>query len=350
MATAGLSLFPARVKFVKPDGTLTDEGYRALQSLFVRVGGSLGNFDFDNLTLSGNATIAGTLNLASGTAALPSINWGGNTSTGFYRIAANNVGYSVSGVNVLSILSTGLTINGTTTSTSFTGAGTGLTGTASGLTAGNVTTNANLIGMVTSVGNATTVVTNANLTGPITSVGNATVVASQTGTGSTFVMNTSPTLVTPALGAATATSLQSPIGNVTPNTGVFSTLRAANDESTRLQADTVNGGGARLWVRRAESIGGTAGTAGVGLDCLNTAEGGLVPLYVRASNTTISGTTTVTGNLTVPGGASVIFTSTALTNGAGAAAGTITNAPAAGNPTKWIGINDNGTVRYIPTW
>jgi hypothetical protein len=46
-----------------------------------------------------------------------------------------------------------------------------------------------------------------NLTGPITSVGSATSVAAQTGTGSTFVMNTSPTLVTPALGVATATSI-----------------------------------------------------------------------------------------------------------------------------------------------
>ena len=46
-----------------------------------------------------------------------------------------------------------------------------------------------------------------NLTGPITSVGAATSVASQTGTGSTFVMNTSPTLVTPTLGVASATSI-----------------------------------------------------------------------------------------------------------------------------------------------
>jgi hypothetical protein len=46
-----------------------------------------------------------------------------------------------------------------------------------------------------------------NLTGPITSVGPATAVASQTGTGSTFVMNTSPTLVTPDIGVATATSI-----------------------------------------------------------------------------------------------------------------------------------------------
>ncbi len=62
---------------------------------------------------------------------------------------------------------------------------TNATGTAAGLTAGNVTTNA-------------------NLTGPITSVGNATSVAAQTGTGSTFVMNTSPTLVTPLLGTPTS--------------------------------------------------------------------------------------------------------------------------------------------------
>ena len=81
---------------------------------------------------------------------------------------------------------------------------TNITGTAAGLTAGNVTTNANLTGGVTSVGNAATVITNANLTGPITSVGNATSIASQTGTGTTFVMNTSPTLVTPALGTPSA--------------------------------------------------------------------------------------------------------------------------------------------------
>lgn len=68
------------------------------------------------------------------------------------------------------------------------GVATNLTGTAAGLTAGTVTTNA-------------------NLTGPITSTGNATAVAAQTGTGSTFVMQASPTLTTPNIGAATGTSL-----------------------------------------------------------------------------------------------------------------------------------------------
>lgn len=62
---------------------------------------------------------------------------------------------------------------------------TNCTGTASGLTAGTVTTNA-------------------NLTGPITSTGNATAIASQTGTGTKFVMDTSPTLVTPNIGTPSA--------------------------------------------------------------------------------------------------------------------------------------------------
>ena len=61
-------------------------------------------------------------------------------------------------------------------------------------------------------GNASTVTTNANLTGPITSVGNATAVASQTGTGSKFVMDTSPTLVTPNLGTPSAVTLTNGTG------------------------------------------------------------------------------------------------------------------------------------------
>lgn len=63
----------------------------------------------------------------------------------------------------------------------------------------------NLTGNIT--GNAATVTTNSDLTGPITSTGNTTAVASQTGTGSKFVMDTAPTLVTPVLGVATATSV-----------------------------------------------------------------------------------------------------------------------------------------------
>ncbi len=43
-------------------------------------------------------------------------------------------------------------------------------------------------------------------------------------------------------------------------------------------------------------------------------------------------------------------TTTSIIDGAGASAGTISNAPSAGNPTKWLKVNDNGTVRYVPAW
>lgn len=85
------------------------------------------------------------------------------------------------------------------------GIATNLTGTASGLTAGNVTLS-NLSGTASGL-TAGNVTTNANLTGPITSSGNTTAVASQTGSGSKFVMDTSPSLITPNIGDATASSI-----------------------------------------------------------------------------------------------------------------------------------------------
>lgn len=98
------------------------------------------------------------------------------------------------------------------------GVATNLTGTASSLTAGNVTTNA-------------------NLTGPITSVGNATSIASQTGTGTKFVVDTSPTLVTPVLGVATATSINGLI--ISTSTG---TLTVANGKTVTHNATTTFAG------------------------------------------------------------------------------------------------------------
>jgi hypothetical protein len=50
------------------------------------------------------------------------------------------------------------------------------------------------------------------------------------------------------------------------------------------------------------------------------------------------------------GSTTLLSTNVALSNAAAAATATMTNAPTAGNPTKWISINDNGTVRRIPAW
>jgi hypothetical protein len=82
--------------------------------------------------------------------------------------------------------------------------GTNITGTASGLTAGNVTTNANLTGAVTSVGNASSL-------GSFTSSQLATALTDETGSGSA-VFATSPTLVTPILGTPTSATLTNATG------------------------------------------------------------------------------------------------------------------------------------------
>jgi len=71
-----------------------------------------------------------------------------------------------------------------------------------------------------------------NLTGVITSVGPATSIASQTGTGTKFVVDTSPTLVTPVLGVATATSIN---GTSIPST---KTLVVTTDKLSILAATT----------------------------------------------------------------------------------------------------------------
>lgn len=74
------------------------------------------------------------------------------------------------------------------------------------------------------------------------------------------------------------------------------------------------------------------------------------PIGSTVRNTGAFTTLLADTSITTAGGPTVISTYSALSNGAGAGAGTLLNAPAAGNPTKWIGINDNGTIRYIPTW
>jgi len=86
--------------------------------------------------------------------------------------------------------------------------GTNITGTATSFTASNVTTNANLTGGVTSVGNAATVVTNANLTGGVTSVGNAaTVITNANLTGGVTSVGNAATVITNANLTGEATSV-----------------------------------------------------------------------------------------------------------------------------------------------
>lgn len=97
-----------------------------------------------------------------------------------------------------------------------------------GALTGNVTGNASTATL------ASTVTTNANLTGPITSSGNATAVASQTGSGSKFVMDTSPTLVTPHLGTPTD-------GTLTNCTGYTDAHLSVSDITTNNASTSAHG-------------------------------------------------------------------------------------------------------------
>jgi hypothetical protein len=78
-----------------------------------------------------------------------------------------------------------------------------------------------------------TVLAPSNLTGPITSVANATSIASQTGTGTKFVVDTSPTIVTPTLSGATVAGTIN--GTTIPST---KTLVVTTDKISVLAATT----------------------------------------------------------------------------------------------------------------
>lgn len=127
----------------------------------------------DQTTISGNAGTATALQTGR---AINGVTFDGTADITVTAAAGTLTGSTLaSGVTSSSLTSFGAAI---ALGTPASGIATNLTGTATALNIG---------------GNAATVTTNANLTGPITSVGNATAIASQTGTGSTFAMSASPT-------------------------------------------------------------------------------------------------------------------------------------------------------------
>lgn len=162
--------------FDNTTGTLLSDGAIASTALATLTGAQtltnkVINCANNTCTVRLGSDVSGTLPVANGGTGITSLGTG----------VATALGVNVGSAGAFVVLGGAL---GTPSS----GVGTNLTGTAAGLTAGTVTTNA-------------------NLTGPITSSGNATAIASQTGTGTKFVVDTSPTLVTPVLGVAAATSI-----------------------------------------------------------------------------------------------------------------------------------------------
>ena len=214
------------------------------------IGAATGTTTVNNaLTVSGDLTVSGTtttvntetINLAdnvitlnSNEAGTPSQNAGieveRGTSTNValqWNETSDVWEYTVDGTNYIPVVGTTATqtlTNKTLTSPTLTtpalgtpasGVMTNVTGTAAGLTAGNVTTNANLTGHITSVGNAAVL-------GSFTSAQLLAALTDETGTGAA-VFATSPTLVTPTIGAATATTVNK-VTFTAPATGSTLTL------------------------------------------------------------------------------------------------------------------------------
>jgi hypothetical protein len=175
------------------------------------------------ITSSGTLTLGGTLAVANGGTgtASPSLVAGSNVtiSGSWPNQTINSVAGGTGTVTNVSV-TTANGVSGTVTNSTTTpaislslGAITPTSVAASGTVSGSNLSGTNTGDQTNISGNAATVTTNANLTGPITSVGNATSVAAQTGTGSTFVMQASPTLTTPALGTPTSGLLNSCTSN-----------------------------------------------------------------------------------------------------------------------------------------
>ena len=177
--------------------------------------------------------------------------------------------------------------------------GTNITGTASGLTAGNVTTNANLTGAVTSVGNATSLgsFTSSQLLGALTD---------ETGTGAA-VFATSPSLTTPTIGGGGAN-----FSGSTSGTTNFKAAAAAGATTITMPATTGT-----------MALTSDLPTVNNGTLTMNVSGTGLSGSQTFTANQSSAATFTVTSNATNANTASTIVARDASGN---FTAGTITAA------------------------
>jgi len=97
-------------------------------------------------------------------------------------------------------------------------------------------------------------------------------------------------------------------------------------------------------------LSGTAANTDLLINRTQTAVGSGAQLLIDAQVGSASKFSVNNAGLITTNSTTMIASNQAFTNGAAAQLGTLTNAPTAGNPTKWIPINDNGTTRYIPAW
>jgi hypothetical protein len=83
------------------------------------------------------------------------------------------------------------------------------------------------------------------------------------------------------------------------------------------------------------------------LQLANAANGGIASI---GSSTSVAANSNNGQLQMTPGDGLFLHYLAALTNFAAANVGTLNNSPVAGNPTKWVRVDDNGVNRHIPMW
>jgi hypothetical protein len=182
-----------------------------------------------------------------------------------------------------------------------------------------------------------------NLTGPITSVGSATSIASQTGTGTKFVVDTSPTLVTPVLGVATATSIN---GTTIPSSVTLvktaDTLAVLSATTSAQLAGVISdetGSGSLVFATSPTLVTPNLGTP----SSINLTNATAVPTDATKANLA---SPTFTGTVTIPTGAVITSPKIGSTYSAKTAAYTFVS----GDEGNLFSMNNAASVQFnIPT-
>ena len=223
--------------------------------------------------------------------------------------------------------------------------------------AANDGTNANLTGMVTSVGNATTVVTNANLTGGVTSVGNATTVVTNANlTGEVTSVGNATTVTNAAVIGKVLTGFTAGAGTVAATDSVLAAIQklAANDATNANLTGMVTSTGNATTVVTNANLTGEVTSVGNATTVTNAAVIGKVLTGFTAGAGTVAATDSVlaaiqklaandgtnanlTGMVTSVGNATTVVTNANLTGGVtsvGNATTVVTNANLTGEVTS----------------
>jgi hypothetical protein len=161
--------------------------------------------------------------------------------------------------------------------------------------------------------------------------------------GTSVVLVASPTTADLSIGSGTGS------GNTNVN------VRGAAGTSRGINFTTAS---VLRWQVRASTAAESGANAGSAYEIVSRDDAGAlidIPFQItRAANgaITLGGAgnrqVIIAGTAWGAGAASLRFNG--LTNGAGAAAGTLLNAPAAGDPAFWLPVSIAGTVRFIPCW